>query len=97
MRGIDGLLQLVGINAVEFLQDYEQLILVAAKEPVAFFAYPETPSLVAPAGYNGAIFELFRQGHVPEMDAGDSGSVFEPGESESGDFITTGEDEEDIF
>jgi len=53
--------------------------------------------LVAPAGYDGAIFELFREGHVPEMDAGDTGGVFEPGESDPGEYVTTGEDEEDIF
>jgi penicillin-binding protein 1A len=33
---------------------------------------PET-GLVAPAGYNGAIFELFREGHVPEMQTDGSG------------------------
>jgi penicillin-binding protein 1A len=57
---------------------------------------PET-GLVAPADYDGAIFELFREGRVPEMDTGDTGSVFGPGESDPGEFITTGEDEEDIF
>jgi len=57
---------------------------------------PET-GLVAPAGYDGAIFELFREGRVPEMDAGNTGSVFEPDESDPGEYVTTGEDEEDIF
>jgi acetolactate synthase-1/2/3 large subunit len=31
-----------------FLEGYEQLILVGAKKPVAFFAYPGKPSLLAP-------------------------------------------------
>ncbi|MEI9987038.1 MAG: acetolactate synthase large subunit [Aliidongia sp.] len=35
---------------VEFLKDTEQLILVGAKPPVAFFAYPDKPSWPAPAG-----------------------------------------------
>ena len=51
---------------------------------------PES-GLVAPAGYQGAIFELFREGHVPEVDAGDTGTVFIPGE------VATADDEEDIF
>ena len=34
---------------VEFLGDVEQLILVGAKPPVAFFAYPDKPSWVLPA------------------------------------------------
>jgi len=52
---------------------------------------PET-GLVAPAGYAGAIFELFREGHVPEVDEGETGAIFVPGE-----LVTVGEDEEDIF
>ncbi|MBT8442894.1 MAG: penicillin-binding protein 1A [Gammaproteobacteria bacterium] len=51
---------------------------------------PES-GLVAPAGYEGAIFELFRDGHVPEMDEGETGSEFFPGE------FATADDEEDIF
>jgi len=39
---------------------------------------PES-GLVAPAGYNGAIFELFREGHVPEMQSEDSGLSIDPG------------------
>ncbi len=35
-------------KAVEFLQDYEQFILVGAQIPVAFFAYPGKPSLLVP-------------------------------------------------
>jgi acetolactate synthase-1/2/3 large subunit len=35
-------------KAVEFLQDYEQFILVGAQVPVAFFAYPEKPSILVP-------------------------------------------------
>jgi acetolactate synthase-1/2/3 large subunit len=35
-------------KAVEFLQCYEQIILVGAQVPVAFFAYPGKPSLLVP-------------------------------------------------
>ncbi|HVL74745.1 MAG TPA: acetolactate synthase large subunit [Noviherbaspirillum sp.] len=36
-------------SAVSFLREFEQLILIGAREPVAFFAYPGKPSrLVAP-------------------------------------------------
>ena len=35
---------------VDFLKDVEQLILVGAKPPVAFFAYPDKPSWPSPAG-----------------------------------------------
>ena len=35
-------------QAVEFLRDCQQLVLVGAQQPVAFFAYPDTPSLLAP-------------------------------------------------
>jgi acetolactate synthase-1/2/3 large subunit len=37
-------------TAVEFLQSYEQFILVGAQIPVAFFAYPGKPSLLTPEG-----------------------------------------------
>jgi acetolactate synthase-1/2/3 large subunit len=39
-------------NAVELLQNYEQIILAGAKVPVAFFAYPGKPSLLIPEGCN---------------------------------------------
>jgi acetolactate synthase I/II/III large subunit len=35
-------------KAVDFLQGYEQFILVGAQIPVAFFAYPEKPGLLVP-------------------------------------------------
>jgi acetolactate synthase-1/2/3 large subunit len=35
-------------QAIEFLQDFEQIVLVGAQEPVAFFAYPGVASLLAP-------------------------------------------------
>jgi acetolactate synthase-1/2/3 large subunit len=35
-------------KAVEFLQGYEQFILVGAQVPVAFFAYPGKPSILVP-------------------------------------------------
>ncbi len=34
--------------AVDYLKDIDCLILVGAAEPVAFFAYPDTPSAIAP-------------------------------------------------
>ena len=37
---------------------------------------PET-GLVAPAGYSGAIFELFREGHVPDQQPSDGGTSSE--------------------
>ena len=51
---------------------------------------PET-GLVAPAGYSGAIFELFREGHVPEQQSSATGSSI--------DFIGSSEgvDDEGIF
>lgn len=38
--------------AVEFFQDVETLILLCAKPPVAFFAYPDKPSVLTPEGCN---------------------------------------------
>jgi acetolactate synthase-1/2/3 large subunit len=35
-------------QAIEFLKDYEQIILFGSKQPVGFFAYPGLPSLLAP-------------------------------------------------
>ncbi len=35
-------------QAIEFLQEFEQMILIAAQVPVAFFAYPGVASLLAP-------------------------------------------------
>jgi len=53
---------------------------------------PET-GLVAPAGYSGAIFELFREGHVPDKQPSDAGTSI--------DFTGGGgrndPDDEDIF
>ena len=42
--------------AVELLADFEQLIFLGAKEPVAFFAYPGLPSRVCDPGCN--LFDL---------------------------------------
>jgi len=39
-------------QALEQLSKYRHLVLVAAKEPVAFFAYPDKPSLLMPEGCN---------------------------------------------
>jgi penicillin-binding protein 1A len=51
---------------------------------------PET-GLVAPAGYSGAIFELFREGHVPDRQPSDTNTSI--------DFSSDGNglDDEDIF
>ncbi len=38
--------------AVESLKDVDQLILIGAKAPVSFFAYPNVPSAIAPEGCN---------------------------------------------
>ena len=37
-------------QALDVLKNYKHIILVGAKIPVAFFAYPNTPSLLAPKG-----------------------------------------------
>lgn len=37
-------------QALKFLQDLKHVILVGAKAPVAFFAYPEKPSVLTPQG-----------------------------------------------
>ena len=52
---------------------------------------PES-GLVAPAGYNGAIFELFRDGNVPTLQTEDSSSEFTAGPID--DF---GGEDENIF
>jgi acetolactate synthase I/II/III large subunit len=36
--------------AVERLKSFEQIVLVGASQPVAFFAYPDKPSITTPAG-----------------------------------------------
>jgi penicillin-binding protein 1A len=51
---------------------------------------PES-GLIAPSGYNGAIFEIFREGHVPLMNTGDSGSAVSP------DGFDNLDDDETIF
>lgn len=51
---------------------------------------PES-GLVAPSGFQGAIFELFREGHVPEVDESEGVDIFMPGE------FATNDSEEDIF
>jgi penicillin-binding protein 1A len=38
---------------------------------------PES-GLVAPAGYQGAIFELFREGHIPDLHTEDAGQFMSP-------------------
>lgn len=35
-------------QAIEFLKDFDQMILIGAQQPVAFFAYPGVASLLAP-------------------------------------------------
>ena len=51
---------------------------------------PET-GLVAPASYTGAIFELFREGHIPDRQSSrDGGDIDFSGDVESSN-------DEDIF
>jgi penicillin-binding protein 1A len=38
---------------------------------------PES-GLIAPSGYDGAVFEIFREGHVPAMKADGAGSSVGP-------------------
>ncbi|HJP37635.1 MAG: penicillin-binding protein 1A [Gammaproteobacteria bacterium] len=52
---------------------------------------PES-GLVAPAGYSGARFELFREGHVPERQSGDTDSPINFSSERSND-----DNDEDIF
>jgi acetolactate synthase-1/2/3 large subunit len=51
--------------AVKLLADYEQIILVGSNAPVAFFAYPGKPSVLAPAQC-----QILRLAHVHEDIAG---------------------------
>lgn len=37
-------------QAVEFLRNYEQMILIGAPQPVGFFAYPDVPSVLSAPG-----------------------------------------------
>lgn len=52
---------------------------------------PES-GLIAPAGYNGAIFELFREGHVPALHADGTGA-----RTGLGEFDNMDDDSETIF
>jgi penicillin-binding protein 1A len=58
---------------------------------VAVRIVPET-GLVAPAGYVGATFELFREGHIPESHTEDIRQFIN-----NGDFDRSGDDEETLF
>jgi len=52
---------------------------------------PES-GLVAPAGYQGAIFELFREGHIPDLHTDDTRQFMNQGDME-----TAEDDEETLF
>jgi hypothetical protein len=52
---------------------------------------PES-GLVAPAGYQGAIFELFREGHIPDLHTDDTLQFMN-----QGDVINAEDDEETLF
>lgn len=52
---------------------------------------PES-GLVAPAGYQGAIFELFREGHIPDLHTDDTRQFMN-----QGDVINAEDDEETLF
>ena len=53
----------------EFLKTTEQLILVGAKPPVAFFAYPDKPSWPAPAGCRILYLAQPHEDGVPALEA----------------------------
>lgn len=52
---------------------------------------PES-GLVAPAGYQGAIFELFREGHIPALHTEDNSQFMNPGDVDNPE-----DDEETLF
>ena len=58
---------------------------------VAVRIVPET-GLLAPAGYMGATFELFREGHIPEPHTDDTRRFINAGETDSSE-----DDEETLF
>ena len=47
-------------QAMPILKEFKNIVLVEADEPVAFFAYPNKPSLLKPAGLRGAPHDLGR-------------------------------------
>jgi acetolactate synthase I/II/III large subunit len=54
---------------VEFLRDFAQIILVGAKPPVAFFAYPGKPSWCAPEGCRFAQLALPHESGTAALEA----------------------------
>ena len=47
-------------QALPILKDFKNIVLVEANDPVAFFAYPNKPSMLKPAGLRGASHDLGR-------------------------------------
>jgi acetolactate synthase-1/2/3 large subunit len=66
---------------VHFLSDVEELILVGAKPPVAFFAYPEKPSWPVPAGCEIRVLAHAHEDGTAALEAlaDEVGAASEPG------------------
>ena len=47
-------------QALPILKDFKNIVLVEANDPVAFFAYPNKPSMLKPRGLRGASHDLRR-------------------------------------
>jgi len=56
-------------HAIGVLAAYEQFILVGAATPVAFFAYPDTPSILVPEDATVATLATIEQTVVPALEA----------------------------
>ena len=67
-----------GLSDKEALDEAPMMIIARPAGIITARIVPES-GLVAPAGYDGAIFELFREGHVPETQSEDSGLSMDPG------------------
>ena len=56
-------------HAISVLAPYEQFILVGAATPVAFFAYPDTPSVLVPDDANVVALATIDQAVVPALES----------------------------
>jgi acetolactate synthase-1/2/3 large subunit len=72
-------------SAIEALAEFEQLVLVGAPAPVAFFAYPGQPSWLAPAGCEILTLATVDQDAAAALDAvaGRLGAVAAPALAEA--------------
>lgn len=55
-------------HAIDVLSEYEQFILIGAATPVAFFAYPNTPSVLVPENAHVATLASVDQAIAPALD-----------------------------